>query len=556
MLEKSGRGRPFAKALALLGAGVLASSLVACGSSEDEDSSGPENKIELQNTTDPATGTLDVLNWGVPFGEPPTIDPAKGADNSVYFVTSNLCDGLLTLNPDYSVGPNLAESWEYGADNLTLAFKIRQGVQFTDGAPLTAEDVAFSLGRHIDPVVASIYAGSVYSNVAAVDVTAPDEVTVTFKAPDSLFLKAMAVTPGLILEQKYVEEQGAAFGSPSAGVVCTGAYKLDEWSPGSGMTLSANPDYWNEEVTPHAQEVDLKFISDASALTQALQSGALDGSYEVPPSAIEPLEKTDGEIYYGPSPAMLQIYTVAPGAMEDVKLRQAFSKLVDRDAIAEQVYAGAASPNQVLVPNILWDAESEDTFQAGYDALPKDTEPDLEAAKKLIGEMDSPPESLTMVVIAGNEPMRLTSTLLQQQAKEVGIDLEIKQIQPAENASYFVDPTAREGVDLIMNTGWSAVPDALFYPRRVVLPTGLFNLVKFDDSTVESKLTEAIQSFDVAERTELFTEAQEIYEPAKVVVPLVNTREILYMRKGLTGAITSFAYVYSPSLAHIGPTGS
>lgn len=554
MFQTTTRGFTARTAAKLAAVALLATAMTACSSSSDDKDAG-SSEVKLQNTTDPATGSLDLLKWGVPFGEPPTIDPAKGADNSVYFVTSNLCDGLLKLNPDYSVGPSLAKSWKYSDDNLSLTFALEENVKFSDGKDMTAEDVRYSLARHLDPKVTSIYAGSVFANVAGVKVTGDNAVTVSFKAPDSLFVKSMSISPGLVLEKAYVEAKGDAFGSPAAGVMCAGAYQLDKWSPGSGMQLSANPNYWNKDNTPHAKKVDLKFISDASALTQALQSGSLDGSYEVPPSAIAPLKKGKGKIYYGPSPAMLQIYPVAPGPMSDVKLRQAFSKLVDRESIAKRVYFGAAVANQTLVPEILWDAEAKASFQKAYDALDKDTKQDIEGAKDLIGQMDNPPKSLTLVVIAGNEPMRLTSTLLQQEALKVGIDIKIKQIQPADNAEYFTNPEARKGVDMIMNTGWSGVPDALFYPRRVVIPTGLFNLAKFDNPEVTQAIQGAVEEFDVQKRTALFADAQKVYDPAKVIVPLVNTREILYMRDGLTGATTSFAYVYSSSLARIGEAG-
>src|SRR6476620_3724733 len=76
---------------------------------------------KLQNTTPEAKGTLDTLKWAAPFGEPPMLDPAKGADNSIYLVNYNVCDTMVKLAPDYSKMPGLAESWEYSADHKTLA---------------------------------------------------------------------------------------------------------------------------------------------------------------------------------------------------------------------------------------------------------------------------------------------------------------------------------------------------------------------------------------------------------------------------------------------------
>lgn len=534
---------------------VLLTTVVACSSSGSNAQSGSA-VVKLQNTTGPASGTMDLLKWGVPFGEPTTLDTAKGADNSTYLVNSNICDRLLTLEPDYSLGPSLATSWKYSADHMALTFTIRDGVKFSDGDPMTAEDVRYSLARYMDPQVASGYAKSVYGSVSNIAVTAPDQVTVSFKTPDSMFLPAMSVAPGVIMEKKFVEANGAATGSPAVGVMCTGPYKIDKWSPGSGITLTANPNYWNTQNAPHAKKVDLQFISDSSALTQALQSGAIDGSYEVPPSAIAPLQKASGTLYYGPDQTMLQIFPVAPGPMSDPKLRQAFSKLVDRAAIADKVFHGAATPLYTMVPEVLWGTDNKDLYESGLKNVPTDKTADIDGAKKLIGQMQTPPTSLTMVTIAGNEQMSQIATLLQQQAKQVGIDLKIKQIQPSDNASYFIDPNARAGVDLIMNIGVAVVPDIVYYPRRTVTTGAGFNLAKFSDTNVDQQIGQVVQTFDPRQRAQLLSQAQPSYEPQRVTIPLVNNYEILYLRKGLTGAITSFAYVFNPSLASIGPGNS
>jgi peptide/nickel transport system substrate-binding protein len=508
---------------------------------------------KLQNTTPEAKGTLDTLKWAAPFGEPPTLDPAKGADNSIYLVNYNLCDTVVKLMPDYSKAPGLAESWEYSADHKTLTFKIRKGVKFSDGSPLTPEDVQFSLARHLDPKLASIYRSIVFPNVASVEVSGPDSVTVTFKQPDELFLNAMPTPAGIVLQKQSVEAAGSTYGSPQKGQVCTGAYKIDKWNPGANVMLSANPHYWDASNKPHAQHIELRFISDNVALTQALLSGAIDGSYEIPPTAIAPLSSGNGKLYYGPSAQMFHLYPVAPGPMADAKMRQAFSMLIDREAIASKVYHNSAAPNYTMAPSVLWDAAAKQTLQSSYDKIKEGMKYDVSAAKAVIDQIPNRPKELTMVTIAGNEQMRLTATLIQQLASQVGIDLKIKEILPAQNATYFFDANARKGVDLIMNQGYSTAPDALYYPSRVVMPDGVFNLAKYDNPEVTKLLYEARAEFDPAKSAETFVKAQAIYEPAKVIIPIVNMHEVTYLRNGLTGAVTSFAYLFSSSLAKIGP---
>lgn len=501
-----------------------------------------------------AKGQMDLLKWGVPYGEPASLDPARGNDNSPAFIASNTCDGLLRLTPDYGLQPGLAESWSFGADGKTLTFRLRSGIRFSDGSALTADDVVFSLSRHMDPAVGSVYGSSVYGNVESVKASGPAEVTVSFKRPDALFLSGMSNVSGYIISKAAAKAAGTAFGSARGLPVCTGAYKIDEWTPGSGIRLSKNPNFWDDAYRPHAARVSLQFISDAAALTQALKAGAIDGSYEVPPGAIAALQNAPGTIHFGASPVTLFVYTVAPGPMQDVNLRRALDKLIDRDAIAQRVYYKAATASNLMVPPILWGGPKRSIYEAAAAKLPS-TGVDLKGARADLAKVPPLTRPLKLIITAGNEPMRLISALLIDQARQLGIEIKVEQIQPTDNAALFSNAEfrARFNADLIMINGWSAIAEPLFYPRRVVLPGGIFNLVGYKNDQVAADVTAGIEAFDDDKRAQLFTKAQAIYELDKPILPIVNLREVLFLRNGLTGATTSFAYLYTPSLAHIGP---
>lgn len=539
------------RALLLTTAAMLTAGLAACSGSSDDDNDDATKGLEIVNSAPAADGAIDVLNWGVPFGEPPSVDPAAGGDSSANLIKSNVCESLFRLNADYSITPALAESAEYSDDNLSLEIKIRTDVKFANGNPMTAEDVRFSLARNLDPELASTWASSVFGSVKEVTAPADDTVVVEFNAPDSLFKKAMAVTPGLISEKAAVEKAGKAYGTANGGLSCTGPYSIEAWRSGSGMTLKANPHYWDEAFTAKAETVQLKFITESSALVQGLKSGSLDGSWDVPPASVKSLENS-GSVYLGNSPQMLQIYPNA-GPMDDVKLRQAVNKLIDRKAISAQVYHETAEPMYTFVPELLW-GDGAPALEAAFKNLDKPETVDVDGAKKLIESMDNPPTKLTLAIIAGHEQMRLTSALLQETMKEVGIDLEVKTIQPAENVAYFTSADARKGVDLIMNTGWSAVPDYTFYARRVVDPEGRFNLLGYDNQEVTDLLAESVSLFDEPQRSEKFAEAQAVYAPEVPLMPVANPLQVSFVREGLGGLTTSFAYVYQPSLATIGAT--
>ena len=124
---------------ALLTAAVLA----ACGGSTSSKHPTTVATKSTVSTFGTATGEVDHLNWGLPYGEPNTIDPPNTAYYSSAFVAENLCDNLLKLNPDYSITPSLASFSQ--PDPSTMVFTLRPGVKFWDGTTMTADDVVWSL---------------------------------------------------------------------------------------------------------------------------------------------------------------------------------------------------------------------------------------------------------------------------------------------------------------------------------------------------------------------------------------------------------------------------
>ena len=312
-------------------------------SSSTQNASGSE--VALTSTLPAAKGDIDHFTWGLPYGEPPTVDPTLGADYSPSFVTANLCDNLVRQNPDFSLSPNLA-SWKQ-ADPKTLVYTLRKGVHFWDGQEMTSDDVAYSLTRAMRP---ESYVGFLFGNVASIKPTGKYEVTVSFKQPDELFNKEMSTFSGAVLEKAFTEKAGKALGTPDGGIMCTGPFKLGSWKQGSSIELIRNDDYWNADGRAHAQKVTLRFLADSSALSQALSAGEIDGAYEVPAAVIPSLQKAStGKLYYGPSTQYVELSVARPdGPLANTDLRQAIMGVIDRPALAKVIYHGAASANYTL----------------------------------------------------------------------------------------------------------------------------------------------------------------------------------------------------------------
>lgn len=534
------------------GAGVtavfVAAALALAGCSGGS-GGGDEDQVkasDLVSELPAATGEVDVLKWNLP-GEPETLDPA----NTVYYasgtVVRNLCDSLITANPDFTLKPNLA-TFEVKSPTQ-IVYTINKDAKFWDGSPVTAEDVAYTLNRVRDPKYVLSF---IMINVKSVDVTGPNEVTVNFKTPDELFANEMQNIG--IIQKAYTEKQGDKFGTAAGGVMCSGPYELGKWSPGNSLTMTRNDDYWNKDVKPLAKTVEFSFISDATALAQALDSGEIDGSYEVPATAIPALKKSStGRLVFGPSTQGVNLNITRPdGVTADNKVRQALQHAIDRDAIAKVVYHGAADANYTVLTTTTWPKAETDIYQPAYDKIAAARQYDLEVAKELVDASGYDGTPIVMAVQAGDETLSRVAQLIQQQAKAVGLTVKIKSLQPLVFTEAGYDATKRKGIDLMLQSNFNGTADPLEPLGFTYLPGQAYNYTEFDNPEVTKLLTEARQSFDAKERAKMVVAAQVAIEQDSATIPVVSTNTATFLNNRLSGAVTSFAYWSLASMTHIG----
>ncbi|MFJ9705739.1 ABC transporter substrate-binding protein [Streptomyces sp. NPDC101234] len=508
----------------------------------------------LQTTSDPARGRVSSLVWDLPTGEPTTLDYQQAGDSSPYLVVSNLCDSLLRLNPDYTSSPGLARSWDQ-PNPRTLVLHLRDDVRFWDGTALTSADVVYSLKRQLDP---SAVANSFFVNVTSIEATDTHTVTVHFSRPDELFLKELATTAGTVVQARYARRAGKNFGTASGGVMCSGPLELEKWTSGASIELKANPDYWDPAYRAHADRVTLLFVTDTTALTQALASGAIAGAFEVPNSALPTLKGSpSGQLYFGPSLKSLQMIPLqATGMSADPDIRRALSLAVNRQELARTVYRGAAVPSTTVLPETGWDPEAKADYEKAAASMPlvhaDPTAADLKTARALVDKHRDELRPAVLAVQAGSLDLLNTAAVIQQAAKSIGITLTVRQLPALQFSSMFYDPSYRKGLDFALAETFLDIPDPLDWVPNLALSDGFFNWTGFSDPVVDSALAEAQQTTDPHARAALIITAQRRWEAKTLAVPLLSLHEVTYMNNGITGAPTSFAYLFSPSLARIG----
>ena len=541
---------------------VVLTALVAACSSSPSHTGGTTAaaSTKTMSTYGVATGDLPTLTWDLPYGEPNTIDPPNTAFYSSSLIAADLCDPLLRLNPNYSLSPNLAT---YSQPNpLTSVFNIRPGVKFWDGSPVTAADVVWSLQHSASPATAVAF---LYANVKSISATGPLQVTVAFNKPDSLFLLEMATFVGMVQEKKFAVHAGSKLGSAAGRIMCSGPYELTSWSPGTGMTLTANPHYWNPALHAHAHTVQIQFDTDSTTIAQALISGQLDGAYEIPPAVVPRLQTaTSGKLIFGtPSQLYLTLNVAGPnGPLASVSVRKALFMTINRQALATAAYHGAATPNWTQTNEDAWNNAStplaaRQVWSAAYSKYQQQesswgTPAGIAAAKTLAVKGGYHGQPIVLATLAGDATLAEIAGLIQGWAREAGFNVQIKPLQSLaySNASY--NAKYRVGIDLLIGTTFNNAPNPLEPLGLAYTPGDPYNYTNYNNPKVTADIALAHANPDPVQQARLLTAAEALYEPAYESQTLVQFDEIMFLKKGLGGATTSFAYMNEPAFAFIG----
>lgn len=539
--------------LAGLALGTVALLAVTACAPRDGGSSATEAPItedQLVASLPAATSAATEVTWSVIEGEPATLDP--GASATV--ITPNLCDNLLTLNPDFSIDAGVATSAEW-KDPVTFVIDLRDDVTFWDGTSMTADDVVYSLQRNQNPA-SQWYAAFVL--ISSIEKTGDHQVTVRFNAPDLGFRDAIAGGGGAVISKAFGEAAGPALGTSDGGLMCTGPYELADggWTPGSEIVTTANPDYWGG--APLVETLRYVFVTEGSTLTTALTEGEIDGAYNVSPGSRAAFEADGaGSLILGPSTASFSFGpATSEGPAANPQIRQALSLAIDREKYLDTVLNGLGEVQKTIVPPFTFGkTDAHDIYQAGYDALAA-PELDIEAATKLVAESgEDVSQPIVLAVPAGAKEFQQTAAIVQSAGKSIGLTIEINEMQPADFGSMFYDPSAREGIDFVATQGYLETPGVLGYPSLFMLPEdkgGVFNWSGYSNDEVTAHMDAARTATDPDTAADEFVAAQAIFAPDQLQVTLAGSYQLTYLSDDLTGVVTSIAIYSSPWALHLG----
>ncbi|MBC9936424.1 MULTISPECIES: ABC transporter substrate-binding protein [unclassified Leucobacter] len=502
-------------------------------------------------STPAGVGAVDVVRWNLTWGEPSSLDWIYAYADSENTTLANMCEGLMRQNEDMTLSPALAETVTH-VDDLTTVFEIRKGVQFWDGSPLTAEDVAFSLNRHMDPDSGSYWGDPFYDNVGAIEVTGEHEVTVRFTQPDSLFERMLATAAGIVGSKSFVENAGEAYGTASGGIMCTGPFSLKSWQSGSKIVLDANPSYWDQGLVPLAKQLELTFVTDESTVANSLLSGDLDGTYMPPLSATEKLATSDtGTFALGLGTDWVAIRpTEKEGLMHQLEMRQALSLILDRDAVAQAVFRGTAQASLTPIQPGAW-GYAKDVWQAAADELPA-PEFDVEQAQKIVQEAGLEGSSVKIAIPSDSEAEKKIAEILTAGAGQIGIEVAVEVIPITSFTELYFDAKAREAYDAFIVWEYGAGVADPVVSMSEFTPLSAYNYGNYDDQVLTQSVADALTTLDPDARAEILVKGQARMVEDLPLINVVTLENRVYQNDRITGATASRASLYFPWAANIG----
>lgn len=533
--------------LAALSAGCLA--MAGCSSATGHGAASAASGDSSSTLTTPAaTKNLASLTWDL-FYEPTSIDPAHSANYAENEVVANLCDSLLRQNPDLSISSGLASA--ANPDPTTWVYTIRPGATFWDGSPVTAGDVAYSLNRNLTPAVGSFFV-NYYRNVTSITATGPLTVTVKLKQPDALFNQAMGTAAGAVVEKAYAVAKGTTLGSPTGGVMCSGPFRFVQWHAGEDLVIKRNDAYWDTAHRAKAAEVDFKFVGNAGTQANALLTGQIQGMYQAPIDSVDKLSaSTSGKLYRGKGLVQTDLLVnKTNGPLADPRIRRALSEALDREAIAETLYQGTATPALRLVTPAAF-GSAKAVYEAA--STPIKASADLEAAKKLVKDAGSPTAAITFAYPGGGSAaVDQFANYLQQAGKQIGLNVQLKPIPPQSYANIFFDPTVRKGVDLFYSLWYPDFADAYDVYTNFRGGGSIYNYLGYSDANVNALLDAAGRTYDPVQRAKSVVKAESKILQDLPWIPVVDMDNLLYLNNQVTGAPASFVELYYPWAADVG----
>ncbi|MED2255024.1 ABC transporter substrate-binding protein [Brevibacillus parabrevis] len=512
---------------------LLALSAVGCSSATAPVEQGSAEQPKPTASLTPKTGGTITIGYQV---EPDTLDPQKTALSAGNFVGGLLGGALMVLDPyTFELKPHLAESYAISEDGKTWTFKLRKGVKFHDGTPLTAAIFKESMERAIDPKTASPVTGQELTTIRSI--SAPDESTLVLQLdqPTAPLLGSLSyagyqqpILPAAL--QKF----GSDFGRNPVGV---GPWKFESWKTGESITLVRNDDYqWaapfvKNQGPVRPDKLVIKFIKDNQTLIAALDSGTIDIA-GVPAKDVKKYkDDKDFTVLEGMQPVESFIgMNMENEILRELEVRKALNLAINKEALVIADLQGEGVPVYGPIPPTMFGYDQA-VEQYGYKYNQEEAIRLLEEAGwkpngQGIREKNGKTLSLTMIV---DDP-KPGHQLIQSMFKEIGIELNIQNYESATAHAQAV----KGSFDLMATDHGSIDPNILdlFMNSNQI---GGLNFFRIKNKELDYFLEKGSTATDAGERKKAYAAIQKLVVDQSYWIPLYSAKTFQVVSNRIQG---------------------
>ncbi|WP_439495412.1 ABC transporter substrate-binding protein [Bosea sp. (in: a-proteobacteria)] len=476
---------------------------------------GPARAAELYGPKADGAKSGGTLNMGL-LVEPPGLDPFHQAADARIRLTVLIYQGLFYESPDGQPMPLLAEGFDLSSDRLVYTVRLRKGVKFHTGQPMTAKDVAYSYNYIRDPKNGSPGAGD-FAMITSVEATDDATVKITISAPNAALPMTLGNKYGGVVPAGYFDAADAKTKLNQASVG-TGPFKLTEFKPNSNVTLARNGDYWEPGV-PYLDKINFVFVPNAASLLVGLRNKRIDIATLTRPQDVKQVEGVAGLVIER-KPSFNQ-KAIDLGAelkpLDDERVRRAIALAVDKDEIMRASIGGLGKVIGTMV------AGMQESWGVPLDKLPNQ-KLDIAAARKLLEEAGHPNGfDLTLTSIIGYDWMDAAAVTLREQLAKIGIRLAIQRVE----LGVWVKNFQSKQMGFTFND-WATVPDPnlLFYRHFHKAPEGA-DFRNWKNEAASALLDEGRVENDPAKRREIYARYQQAMAQSVPTIMLFSADHIV-----------------------------
>ena len=514
---------------------LVVASFAGCSQKADQPEPAPNAGQENTQTNEPAPTEEAKVPQKLTYNlaaDPETLDPQLNSTVGGSVILSNTFEGLVTFDKDLKPVPGAAESWTVSDDGLVWTFKLRENAKWSDGKPVTSEDFVYAWRRAVDPEVPCDYAymfdlvkngTAAYNGEVAPEelgVRAIDDKTleVTLKAAASYMVEVFGF-PTLFPVRKDIIEQdpeGWAFNPELA--VSNGPFKLSAYTQNDVLTVVPNEEYWGRDKVK-LDELNFVFIVEQSTALSAMEAGDLDGIDEVPNQEIPRLQAESEDFIIAPYLGVYYYcFNLTKEPFDDVRVRKAFSKAIDRNAIVTTVTLGGQMPATGYVPSGVTFA-GEDFRKAGGDYGMDPMAAQVEEARKLLAEAGYPNgegfPKITLQYNTSENHKRIAEAIQEMWNENLDIDVELTNMEA--RVHY---PALEEGNFQIARAGWIGDYNHPMTFLDLLLSDSGNNYTQVRNEEFDKVINEAKMASDDKTATEAMHKAEDIIMENQMVMPI------------------------------------